>query len=321
MTRKTDQRLRLTLRQLEVFAATAREGSTRAAAGRVARSQSAASASLADLEAALGTQLFDRIGRRLVLNEDGRSLLAKSVSLVEQAAELQAMFFAEHRAPLRIAASFTIGEYLMPDIVLRWKQDSPQARARLIIGNTADVISAVVGFDADVGFIEGRQTHPDLAVRQWLTDEMVLVAAPAHPLAGRPVGVRELAGAGWVLREEGSGTREATDRWLIKRLGPLDIELELGSSHAIKRVLASGVGIGCMSRYAVSDALEEGSLVELQTRLPREFRALSIVSHRERRPGHAMQEFVEYCRKFAAERPGRPLSRPRQRVHVLGETL
>lgn len=302
MNDKNDQRLRLTLRQLEVFAATAREGSTRAAAGRIARSQSAASAALADLEAALGTQLFDRIGRRLVLNEDGRALLAKSVSLVDQAAELQSMFSSEHRAPLRIAASFTTGEYLLPELVLKWKQDSPEARARLIIGNTTDVIAAVVGFDADVGFIEGRQTHPDLTVRQWLTDEMVLVAAPTHALAGRPVGVRELAAAAWVLREEGSGTREATEHWLRKRLGALNIELELGSSHAIKRVVASGVGIGCMSRYAVSDALQDGSLVELKSRLPREFRALSMVFHRERRPGLAMQGFIDYCLKAAGRR-------------------
>ena len=295
MTDKTDHRLRLTLRQLEVFAATAREGSTRAAAGRIARSQSAASAALADLEATLGTQLFDRIGRRLVLNENGRTLLARSVSLVDQAAELQAMFFTDQQAPLRIAASFTTGEYLLPGIMLRWKQDNPQARARLIIGNSTDVIAAVVGFDADVGFIEGRQTHPDLAVRRWLSDEMVIVAAPSHPLAGRVAGVRELTEAAWVLREEGSGTREATEDWLGRRLGALDIELELGSSHAIKRVLASGVGVGCMSRYAVADALAEGSLVELRTTLPKNSRALSIVLHRERRPGRAMQGFIDYC--------------------------
>jgi DNA-binding transcriptional LysR family regulator len=285
MTEKTDHRLRLTLRQLEVFAATAREGSTRAAAGR---------------GAALGAQLFDRIGRRLVLNENGRALLARSVSLVDQAAELQAMFFTDQQAPLRISASFTTGEYLLPEIVLRWKQHNPQARGRLIIGNTTDVIAAVVGFDADVGFIEGRQTHPDLAVRRWLSDEMVIVASPTHPLAGRMVGVRELAEAAWVLREEGSGTREATNDWLGRRLGPLNIELELGSSHAIKRVLASGVGIGCMSRYAVADALADGSLVELKTTMPKNSRALSIVLHRERRPGRTMQGFIDFCLAGAA---------------------
>lgn len=82
MTGKTDQaqsqRLRLNLRQLEVFVATAREGSTRAAADRIARSQSAASSALADLESSVGVQLFDRLGRRLVLNENGRALLPKA---------------------------------------------------------------------------------------------------------------------------------------------------------------------------------------------------------------------------------------------------
>jgi DNA-binding transcriptional LysR family regulator len=301
MTEKSDHRLRLTLRQLEVFAATAREGSTRAAAGRIARSQSAASAALADLEAALGTQLFDRIGRRLVLNENGRALLARSVSLVDQAAELQTMFFTEQQAPLRVAASFTTGEYLLPGILLGWKQQNPQARARLIIGNTSDVIAAVVGFEADVGFIEGRQTHPDLSVRRWLSDEMVVVAAPSHPLAGRMVGARELAEAGWVLREEGSGTREATEDWLARRVGPLDVELELGSSHAIKRVLASGVGIGCMSRYAVADALAAGSLVELKTTLPKNSRTLSIVLHRQRQPGRTLEAFIDFCMAGARE--------------------
>lgn len=86
------QRLRINLRQLEVFLATARSGSTRAAADRIARSQSAASTSLAELEAELGVELFDRIGRRLHINENGRALLPKAQVLVDQAAELQALF-------------------------------------------------------------------------------------------------------------------------------------------------------------------------------------------------------------------------------------
>ena len=104
MTGKTDQqqgtasssRLRLNLRQLEVFVATAREGSTRAAADRIARSQSAASSALADLESSVGVQLFDRLGRRLVLNENGRALLPKAQALLDQAAEVEALFSGEH---------------------------------------------------------------------------------------------------------------------------------------------------------------------------------------------------------------------------------
>jgi DNA-binding transcriptional LysR family regulator len=295
MSEKTDQRLRLTLRQLEVFAAMARSGSTRAAADRVARSQSAASTALAALETALDAPLFDRVGRRLLLNEHGRALLPLTISLLEQAAELQSLFNREHLAPLRMASSFTIGEYLLPEMIARWKQAHPQATARLVIGNTSEVIEAVARFDVDIGFIEGRQRHPDLIVRRWLSDELVIVAAPGHPLAGKRAATADLAAAGWVLREPGSGTREATDRWLQGRVRPLRIELELGSSEAVKRVVAAGVGIGCLSRKAVAEALGGGWLVEVRTRLPREARALSIVVHRERRPSRMARAFIASC--------------------------
>lgn len=295
MSDKTDQRLRFTLRQLEVFTATARTGSTRGAADKVARSQSAASTSLADLEAALGQQLFDRVGRRLVLNERGRAFLPRAVSMLDQAVELQALFSEEQPTPLRMAASLTIGEYLLPDIVAAWKQARPQHAVRMTISNTSDVIDAVVQFEADIGFIEGRQTHPDIVVKPWSTDELVLFAAPTHPLAGRLVSTAALASATWVLREPGSGTREASDRWLLEHLEHVDVEFELGSSEAIKRVVGSGVGVGCLSRYAVAEALVRGTLVELRSKLPREVRALSMVVHRQRHMGSSAQAFIEHC--------------------------
>jgi DNA-binding MarR family transcriptional regulator len=108
-------RLRFSLKQLEVFVAIAQGGSARSAAQRVARSQSAASAALAELEHTLAVELFDRIGRRLVLNENGRALLPGALALLNHAAELESLFTEEHAAPLRLAASLTIGEYLLPN--------------------------------------------------------------------------------------------------------------------------------------------------------------------------------------------------------------
>jgi DNA-binding transcriptional LysR family regulator len=193
MTNETDQRLRITLRQLEVFAATARGGSTRAAASRVARSQSAASTALAELEATLGHALFDRIGRRLVLNENGQALLPHTISLLEQAVEVEALLNAEHQAPLRMASSFTIGEYLLPGLIAQWKLQRPQAQVRLDIANTRQVLEAVATFDVDLGFIEGTGSHPDLLVRRWRPDELVAVAAAGHAFGGRGASAKQLA--------------------------------------------------------------------------------------------------------------------------------
>ncbi|MGJ7541748.1 LysR family transcriptional regulator [Variovorax sp. LT1R16] len=299
MTRKTDQltdsRLRLNLRQLEVFVATAREGSTRGAATRVARSQSAASASLAELEAVLEVKLFDRVGRRLLLNENGHALRAKAAALLEQAADMQSLFANAHPAPLRMAASFTIGEYLLPDLVASWKDAHPDSQVRLQIGNTTQAIEAVAGFDVDLGFIEGSQTHPELSTQRWLSDEMVIVSSPTHPLAGQVAGLRQLREADWVLRERGSGTREAADRWLLEHLGQLNVGFELGSTEAIKQFVARSVGLGCVSRYAVAEALAQGWLVELRTRLPKALRHLAIVTHRDKHLGRSALAFVEHC--------------------------
>lgn len=299
MTSKTDQkdsRLRLHLRQLEVFVATAQEGSTRAAADRVARSQSAASAALADLEAALGVLLFDRVGRRLLLNENGRALLPRARRLLDEAAAIEAMFQASaHTAQLNVAASFTIGEYLLPELVAQWTQLHPASRVRLRIANTHDVIAAVAAFEVDIGFIEGPQTHPDLITHAWRRDELVLVAAPDHALASRVATARQLAQATWIVREPGSGTRQATDHWLLAHLDRLDVAFELGSTEAIKRLVAAGAGLGCLSRQAAASALDEGWLVELRHRLPVGQRQLAMVVHRDKQLGPAAQDFMRHC--------------------------
>ncbi|NRF72063.1 LysR family transcriptional regulator [Aquincola sp. S2] len=292
---KTDQRLRITLRQLEVFAATVRAGSTRAAAGRVARSQSAASNALAELEATLGHTLFDRIGRRLVLNENGQALLPHTISLLEQAVEVEALLNAEHQAPLRMASSFTIGEYLLPGLIAQWKLQRPQAQVRLDIANTREVLEAVATFDVDLGFIEGTGSHPDLLVRRWRPDELVAVAAAGHTFGRRGASAKQLAQATWILRERGSGTREVSDRWLTTHLGRAPVGLELGSNEAVKRAVAAGLGIGFLSRHAVTDAVQQGWLVELKTPFPPMRRMLAVVVHRSRRLGSVAQGFLQHC--------------------------
>lgn len=295
MTQKIDQRLKLTLRQLEVFAAVARGGTTRAAAEEISRSQSAASNALGELEGVLGVQLFDRVGKKLVINENGRALLPRVAGVLEQAAETQALFTAAHAAPLRLASSYTIGEYLLPDLIAGWKSTHPRSHVVVQIANTHDVFDSVAAFSADIGFIEGSHTHRDLAVRRWMTDQMVVIAPPRHPMAGRKVNARQLANAAWVLREPGSGTREASERWLIPQLPEMQVELELGTNEAVKRAVAAGIGLGCLSELAVRDAIQQGWLVQLPTTFAAVDRTLSVVRHRSKKLGTAAEGFLRHC--------------------------
>ncbi|MBK8359304.1 MAG: LysR family transcriptional regulator [Comamonadaceae bacterium] len=300
MTAKTDQRLRLNIAQLEVFVAIARLGSTRTAAERIGRSQSAVSDALAELEGTLNAQLFDRVGRRLVLNEQGRELLPRAAAFLSEAGEIETLFNAHQVATLHMAASYTIGEYLLPDLIGQWKAGHPHARVHLEIANTSRVLDAVAAFDVDLGFIEGSGTHPDLMVQRWRDDRLVIVAAPDHPFVGKRVSLRRLADATWIVRERGSGTREATDRWLIDSLGRMLVELELGSNEAVKRAVASGLGLGCLSSFAVAGALARGELVELVTPLPLMNRVFSIVVHRQRSLGRTARAFIQHVRLKAS---------------------
>jgi DNA-binding transcriptional LysR family regulator len=295
---RSDARIRITLRQLEVFAATARSGSTRAAASHVARSQSAASSALVELEQTLGTPLFDRVGRRLVLNAQGEALLAASMLVLDATREIEGRFGGQLATPLRLAASLTIGEVLLPSLLVLWREQYPEAAVQLTIGNTAQVMQSVLAFEVDMGFIEGARTHPDLRIRPWLVDRLVVVAGPSHPLAKRRlVSAKALGEALWAHREHGSGTREAVDRWLLEHVGAVKVGFEVGSAEAIKRLVARGVALACLSQHAVADEIASGRLVALKTAPAPAQRRLAIVMRRDRPLGNSAKAFLVLCEK------------------------
>jgi len=294
--------LRLTLRQLQIFVAVARHGSTLAAGGDIALSQSATSAAVNELERTLDLRLFDRVGRRLLLNESGRLLLPRAMALIDGALQF------EHAArdggaalqSLRIGASTTIGNYVLPGVLARLAQSQPAAnggawRSRVVIGNTAAICDAVAAFELDVGLIEGACHQPSLTVLPWLQDELVVVAAAASPLAqveGR-VPLRALRDVVWLLREPGSGTRESTDQGLLPHLRSYQRSIELGSSEAIKHAAAAGLGVACLSHWVVDDAVAHGHLVTLSTALPRLRRRCYMVWHRDKQLTPALQALVQ----------------------------
>ena len=292
--------MRLTLRQLQLFCAVARTGTTTAAAQAVALSQSATSAAINELQNALGIRLFERAGQRLLLNEAGRALLPQAQALLQQAQDIETQF-SEHGlqgvVQLRLAASTTTGNYLLPRLLARWGAERPQAEVQVTIANTLDVARAVAQFEADLGFIEGPCHVAGLELLHWQRDELVLVAAPEHPLARRaaerPLSVTQLRQARWLLREEGSGTREAVEQVLRQRLGHIDLGFTLGSGVAIVQAVVAGLGISCLSRVLVREALADGSLVVLASCLPAMERNLSIVHRRTARLSPALRELID----------------------------
>ena len=297
--------MRPSLHQFEVFVAVARDGNMRAAATRLARSQSAASMALAELEARLGQPLFDRVGRGLKLNANGARLLPRAIALIDHAAEVERVFGDEFALPMRLAASLTIGNHLLPPLLARWRADHPAASVQLDIGNTREVAQAVLSFEADAGFVEGLVQEEALHLAPWTRDTMVVCAAPGHPLARGTASAEALARADWIVREPGSGTRETVDQGLLKKLGWPRPAMELASSEAIRVALMHGGGISCLSRHVVADALKAGTLVELECAVRPPTRELAIVTHRDRRLAPGVMRFLDFCRAAVRARPAR----------------
>jgi DNA-binding transcriptional LysR family regulator len=296
--------MRLTFRQLQIFLAVARSGSTTAAAGQLALSQSAASAALNELENLLDCRLFDRVGKRLILNDNGRLLLPQAGQVVDAAKTIEQQFLRPGIAQgggLQIGASTTIGSYLLPSLIAAYRRQHSGLQVRVTIANTADIVAAVGNFEVDVGLIEGPCHAADVQVEPWMIDELLIVSAPQHPILSgdKKIGVAQLRDAEWLLREPGSGTRAAVEQALLPHLHHLRQTCEFGNSEAIKHATAAGLGISCLSRAAVADFLQSGRLVALNTSLPSLHRRFYLIHSKHKILSLRLMQFLAYCRSWS----------------------
>lgn len=291
--------LRTTLRQIEVFVATAQKGNVTQAAGALGMTQSAASMALAEFESQLGIRLFDRIGKRLALNEDGRTLYPQAVEMIGRAHDLEGLFSKAGRpVDLRLAASSTIGNYLLPQLIGRFRQQRPGSRFELEVGNTRQVMQRVLHFEVDVGFVEGPCMDPDIDALFWRADELAICVRPDSPLA-RPgaATVEALRAADWILRERGSGTREVVEQLLTSQLGEIRLAMELGGTEAIKRAVEAGIGISCLPRIALVGAIERGNLVMLDTPFLKLTRSFHILLHKQKHRTEGLDSLLAFVQQ------------------------
>jgi len=288
--------MKFTLKQLEVFVTVARSQSVSRAAEVLSLSQSATSTSLMELERQFDCQLFDRLGKRLQLNGLGAQLLPSAVDILDRAQELEASLRGRGGfGALNVGATLTVGNYLATLFIGRFMQLHPESRIQLRVHNTATVVQQVLNYELDLGMIEGEAYAPELMVEPWLEDELVVFAAPQHPLAGKTATLDQLAQQPWILRELGSGTREAFDRAIHTHQRQINVRLELEHTEAIKRAVESGLGIGCISRLALRDAFRRGSLLPIDVPELNLRRFFYFIWHRNKYQTQTMRAFVALC--------------------------
>ncbi|QFI54528.1 LysR substrate-binding domain-containing protein [Aeromonas simiae] len=292
--------MNITLKQLRVFSAIARHGNLGKAADELCLSRGAISQSLQELERQLAAPLFDRIHPRLQLNSEGRQLQPMAEELLARVADIETLFtpHSGEAGLLRLGASQTIGNYLLPPLLAAMQQAG--VRLEVNIANTHRLCEQLAHFELDLALIEGETRMNELVTEPWLSDEMVVVAPWEHPLGGLPdLRLAALAGEPWVLREPDSGSREQFDqrlRPLIGRIGPL---LELNTLEAVMQSVEQGLGLSLISELAARDRIAARRLRRLNLAEPMR-RRLQLVWHRQKYLSAPMRHCIAFCQAQAA---------------------
>jgi DNA-binding transcriptional LysR family regulator len=246
-------------------------GSLGSAAVRLGMSQPSASKRMTTLERRLGLRLLDRTRRGSVLTDAGELVGGWAQRVLDEYTALREgveLLRTRASAQLRVAASLTVAEHLLPGWLAGLRRGMPDVRVGLQVTNSARVCEVVRTGGVDVGFIESPQVLPGLRTRTVGHDRLVLVVGPDHPWARRrgPVRPDELASTPVLTREAGSGTRDTAERALVAcGTPPVPPLLELGSSAAIRSTVLTGAGPALLSGLVVADDITERRLVEVPT--------------------------------------------------------
>jgi DNA-binding transcriptional LysR family regulator len=255
---------------LELLRSVAELGSIRRAAEAHRVSQPAASMRLRSLERAVGLPLIDRSGGTARLTPEGRAVVEWSEPVIEGMEALMAGTSAmrtREDSQLRLAASMTVAEYLLPSWLNQMHKAHPEVRVSLAMGNSERVLELVSSRGVDLGFVEGRSVPSGVRTRAVVVDELVAVVAKHHPWARRhrPVNPGELARTPLIVREVGSGTREVLESALHDVGLAVTATAELASTTAIKAAVQAGAAPAVLGKLAIHQDVEEGRLAVVAT--------------------------------------------------------
>jgi DNA-binding transcriptional LysR family regulator len=296
----------LSLAQLYSFREAAREGAFSRAAARLSVTQPCVSNHVRMLEEIFGVPLFMRTGKAVKLTAEGQGLLTHvqaALQSLEDALAASEELRGVQSGTLVVGAATHIGIYMLPTFLGEFTRRFPRVEVTTLISNNRDILKGVLGRQLDLGFVVG-EIPGELVAEPFLVDEYVLIVCPGHPLAGRQHALAGmLADERFVMREEGSGTREFVERQLAARgITPRRVMM-LGSTEAIKQVVAVGLGVSIVSKHTIRLEVEAGLLVALPIRDLSLVRQLFVVYPRARVPSRAVRAFLDVLRTDGARPP------------------
>ncbi len=292
--------MKLTLRQLEIFLNVVKSSHLTKVAKDMELSQSAVSMSIKELENILGKPLFDRINKKLILNEVGRAFHKEIIPIYKKLSDIEYEFKNSiNKGLIRVGASTTIVDYLMPPIICNYMHNYPEVKISLKEGNSKEIVELIKEGAIDIGFIEGIVTDPEILSEKIGVDELIVVTA--DPSLNETYYIDSLAKRKWVLREEGSGTREVFLDYIKDKTPPLNIFLELGHTESIKSILMNNHCLTCISKIAVATELEKNLLHKVDIRNFECKRSFLMIYHKDKYHSGLFEKFSYFARSMITQ--------------------
>jgi DNA-binding transcriptional LysR family regulator len=295
------------LRRLEVFVKVAELGSFSRAAEALFLTQPTVSEHVRALEEDLGVQLLDRLGRGAAPTPAGQLLLGyahRILALMREARQAVDRFQGRLLGELIVGGSTIPGEYILPALIGQFKAKYPDISISLRVGSSQQISEWVEEGRVEIGVVGARPGSRALVARELMADEMVIVVPPEHPWTRRPsVGLADIRAEPLLLRERGSGTRQALERALAEAgtdLSAFRVAGEMGSTQAVKQAVRAGIGVTLLSRLAVEDECRARLLVCVRVEGLDVRRSFHLVTHRDRSRSPLAQAFLEFIESQAA---------------------
>lgn len=278
-------------------------GGVSEAARSLSVGQPAITKRLQTLEACYGVPLLERRGGRLVLTSAGRKVYKLAAETLDRQfaliKDLESTVSGVRQ--LRLEATFTIGEHLLPTILVRFAERFPEYKMRLRLGYSRVIQTRLVTDLADLALVETAPEHPDVLVQKWRDDELILVCGSGHPLASvAEIPADQLRTLSFALREDRSGLRDSLDQALrLNGIDSLPVAMEVSSSGAIMEILSHNRHVSFLPRFLVGDALTRGELHHINVESLRVIRTLWIARNRTTLDHPVAEAFVKLLREVA----------------------
>ena len=288
---------RLTLRQFRVFEAVARHLSFSRAAEELHLSQPAVSMQVRGIETILGVPLTEQLGKKIFLTDAGREVLHASRAITARLDDLQhnlEQLQSVDSGRLSMAATSTVNA-VATGILARFRGRHPGVSIHLDVSNRAEVLDQLVGNRIDLAIMGQVPDGLDLQATRFMDNPLVVIASPDHPLVGKKkIAVRELASESFLVREAGSGTRGAMERFFAARGQEIKSSMEMSSNEAIKQAVQAGLGLGILSLQTLEMELALKRLAVLKVEGFPIMRHWYIVHRADKRLSPAAQAFKEF---------------------------